>query len=212
MTPTTKKLLVATCLGLGLLAAACSGSSDTLNAAGKGQVQISMTTGSDATINSAGSAGLSTTGILAGAPAVTSGSHGHGPSLPDLASANVTFSKIQARTIDGTWVDVLIALPATVDMVAIRDGKTVELPAGLLPPGTYDALSVTITQVDIALVDGTLIAITPPAGGWTVEIATKRFEVVEGEATAVRLKFREDHSFKFVGGSIGFEPEFECHD
>jgi hypothetical protein len=196
---------------MGLLAMACSGTSSSLNSsAGKGQVQIAMTSGTGPTVNAVRSTGLSSTRTGAGLAAV--GASDDGPSISALKSANVTFSRIQARAADGTWVDVLISLPATVDMVAIRDGKTVQLPAGFLLPGTYDRLMVTITQVEIVLADDTLIAITPPAGGWTVEIPAKPFEIVEGQPTAVHLKFREDMSFQFLGGSIEFEPEFECED
>ncbi len=210
MSPLTKKVLVATFLGIGLLTAACSGSSDTINTAGKGQVRIAMTAGTGPTINPAGTTSLPATDTRAGAPSAAPNMDG--PSMSSLKSANVTFSKIQARNTDGTWVDVLIVLPATVDMLAIRDGKSVDLPAGFLPPGTYDRLMMTISQVDIVMMDDTKISITPPAAGWTAEIPTAPFEIVEGQPTAVHLKFREDMSFHFLGGSIEFDPEFECED
>jgi hypothetical protein len=210
MKPTTKTIIAAGFLAAGLLATACSGTSDTLDTAGKGQVNFALTSGAGSGMTAAGSAGLAAAGARAGAPPL--GASSDGRSLSHFKSANVTFSKIQARSADGTWVDVLIALPATVDMVAIRDGRTVQLPSGFLPPGTYDRLMVTISQVDIVLVDETKISITPPAAGWTVEIPTKPFEVVEGQPTDVRLKFREDMSFRFFGGEIEFEPEFECED
>ena len=210
MRPLTKQVLAATCLGAGLLVAACSGSSDAFNTAGKGKIQIAMTTGTGPTINSAGTAGLPSAGARAGASAVTTNMEG--PSLSSLKSANVTFTKIQARNADGTWVDVLISLPVTVDLLSIRDGKDLSLPAGFLPPGTYDKLMVTISEVDIVMMDGTNIAITPPAAGWTAQIPAKPFVIVEGQATSVRLRFREDMSFHFLGGAIGFDPEFEDED
>ncbi len=212
MRPLTKRILVTTCLGAGLLVVACSGTSETFNTAGKGQLMLTMTTGSGPTINAVGTTGFSSTGAGTGAPGVTTNDMGEGPSLSSFKSANVTFSKIQAQNTGGTWVDVLIALPVTVDVVAIRDGKNFSLPAGFLPPGTYDRLKVTITQVDIVLMDGTNIAITPPAGGWTVEVATRPFTIVEGQTTSIHLKFREDMSFHFLGGTIGFNPDIEDED
>ena len=189
-----ENLLLTTCLGAALLAVACSGTSASTQASGKGRIQIAMTSGSGPT-----------------ASAVNTVSTAETPK-PELKSANITLSSIQARAADGSWVDVLISLPTTIDLVAIRDGKTIQLPAGLLPPGTYDRLMVTITQVDIVLTDDTQIAITPPPGGWTVQIPAKPFEIVEGQPTSVSLRFREDLSFRFAGGTMEFRPEFECED
>ncbi len=208
MNPLSRKTLAAIVVGVGLLAAACSGSSDTFNTAGKGQVRIAMSTGTGPTVNTAG---MATTGTRTGTPSLTTNSD-QGSLMTSMQSANVTFSKIQARNSAGTWVDVLIALPVTLDLLSLRDGRNVDLPVGYLPPGTYDALTVTITQVDIVMMDTTKISITPPAGGWTAEFSTKPFVVVDGQPTSIHIMFREDMSFHFMNGSIQFEPEFEDED
>ena len=128
-----------------------------------------------------------------------------------LQAANVTFTSILARNLDGQLIDVSIELPATVDLLAMRDGdRNVELPIGVLPPGIYDQLVVVMSQVELILMNGTSIAITPPGGGWTVIIPVCPFEVIDGATATVQLRFKHRRSFDFDGLDWRFRPAFEC--
>jgi hypothetical protein len=128
-----------------------------------------------------------------------------------LQAANVTFTSILARNLDGQLIDVAIELPATVDLLALREnGRTVELPIGVLPPGIYDQLVVVMSQVELITLDGTSIVITPPGGGWTAIIHVCPFEVIEGETVTVQLRFKHRRSFDHDGLEWRFRPAFEC--
>jgi hypothetical protein len=128
-----------------------------------------------------------------------------------LAAAKVTFSSILARTLDGKLVDVTIDLPVTIDLLALAPGKEATLPAGFLPPGTYDQLVVVMTKLELTLGNGTIIAVTPPGGGWTAIVRMPSpFTVTAGQTTTVPLKFRWDRSFACHLERWEFHPEFEC--
>ena len=87
---------------------------------------------------------------------------------PYFATANVTFTSILARNLDGVLVDVNMDLPATIDVVAMEGerGRQIALPDGDLPAGTYDQIVVVMTNVEGVTRDGTTVSITPPGGGW----------------------------------------------
>jgi len=181
-----------------LLTAACSsGSGDGVLNSDQGQVRF----------------------VLAGeaaplAPAIRSDDdddHGGDNDHRMLQAANVTFTSILARNLEGQLIDVSIELPATVDLLAMREnGQPVELPIGVLPPGTYDQLVVVMSQVELILMDGTSIAITPPGGGWTAIIPVCPFEVMEGATVTVQMRFKHRRSFDHDGLDWRFRPEFEC--
>jgi hypothetical protein len=123
----------------------------------------------------------------------------------------VTFSSLLARSLDGVLTDVTVALPVTVDVFSLGNGKDAALPAGFLPPGTYDQLVVVTTEVELTLLDGTKIAISPPGGGWTSIVSVKEpFTVVDGQTTTVTLKFRKDLSFACGSGNWEYHPKFDC--
>jgi hypothetical protein len=165
----------------------CGGQGGT---AGKGQVSIVLS-------SSAASAALMS----------SQGDHHCG--APQAAS--VTFSSLLARTLDGTLIDVTIALPVTVDLLSLVNGKEATLPAGFLPPGTYDQFVVVMRSVELTLASGTVVTITPPGGGWTAIVRVAQpFTVVEGETTTVTLRFRAERSFVCGLGEWEFHPEFEC--
>lgn len=125
-------------------------------------------------------------------------------------AASVTFSGIVARALDGTLVDVTIALPVTVDLLALVSGERATLPDGFLPPGTYDQLVVVMRQLELTLASGTKIAVTPPGGGWTAVVPlAPPVTVVAGETTTIPLKFRRDLSLRCVVGDWWFEPAFQ---
>ena len=108
---------------------------------------------------------------------------------------------------------VTIDLPVTVDLLALVEGRTFELPLGSLPPGTYDQIVVVMSKVGLTTENGTLIEITPPGGGWTAIIRVVPFEVIEGETTTVNIRFNPRRSFKMLGDQIKFHPHFEVdHD
>ncbi len=210
---THRRLLV---LGFIVLSAlvlvACSGGATGTVLDGKGQLRIVVSTASGtaaASSTGGGSLAKSADGHLFSD--VPSPNHEH----PDLSlqAANVTFSSILARTLDGQLINVTIALPVTVDLLSLGTGKDATLPIGFLPPGTYDQLVVVMTEVELVLQDGTKVAITPPGGGWTAIVGVAApFTVVEGETTSVTIKFRRDLSFGLGGGGWEFHPRFDCGD
>ena len=140
--------------------------------------------------------------------AATTGAGGGGEEN-GITAANITISGASARTSDGTWIAVQGSFPVTVDVIALAtSGGTQTLPPDVLPAGHYDAIQITITAVNLALHDGTTIAITPPGTGWEVVIRVS-FDVVAGQETVVNLKLHCDHSFGFLNGEFEFDPEIE---
>lgn len=207
-----RRMFASVALVVALVAvSACGG--DGMDKAGKGRVAIVMSAagGSLATAGpvaglDGGSAASATPGLLA-----SNGSHDGCGADRALQAASVTFSSILARTLEGVLTDVEIDLPVTVEMLALMDGKVATLPAGFLPEGTYDQLVVVMTKVEVTLLNGTKVAITPPGGGWTAIVpVAEPFTVIEGESTTITLKFRRDLSFGCGSGRWEFRPTFEC--
>jgi hypothetical protein len=182
-------------LAMAALALAGCSSSDDPTAGGKGQVRFVMSSGS-------APAGAGSLSALQDAG-----------DWPQLQSADVTFTSIVARSVDGNLVDVEIDLPATVDLLQVVQGHEVTLPVGALPPGTYDELVVVMSSVRLAFDDGGEIAITPPGGGWTaVAHLQDPFVVVEGQTTTLDLKFRWWDAFEHEDGDWAFHPGFDCEE
>jgi hypothetical protein len=127
-----------------------------------------------------------------------------------ITSASISLSSILARNLDGQLIDVTMDLPVTVDLVNLIQGRTVELPIGSLPVGSYDQLVIVIKSLHIELSDGTTIDVTPPGGGWTAIVRVEPFEVVDGAVTTVNLHFRADGAFRWVDGELEFNPGFDC--
>ena len=125
-------------------------------------------------------------------------------------SANVTFSSILARNLDGVLVDVAMDLPATIDVNVMELGREIVLPDGELPPATYDQLVVVMTEVEGVLRDGTTITIAPPGGGWTAIVPVCPFAVEEGSTTVVALRFNLRQAFKWRDNRFHFQPRFSC--
>jgi Domain of unknown function (DUF4382) len=187
---TKKASAIVGTLALAAVTAACSSSNhDSTN---KGQ--LAMTLGATGTV----AAATTTSGSV-------SADHMQGPT-----AANVTIGSASAHTPDGTWVPIQGTYPMTVDLIALaQNGKTVTLPSDVVPEGSYDAIQITITAVNLTLQDGTTIAITPPGAGWEVMIQVA-FDVVAGQETMVKLNLHLDHSFSFLNGEFEFDPEIEC--
>ncbi len=183
------------------LLAACGGTST----AGMGRVSIVLSSNAS-TMTSIGSPGAGVTADCGDDP-------GWERCVAPQA-ASVTFSSILARTLDGKLVDVTIDLPVTVDLLALVNGRQATLPAGFLPPGTYDQFVVVMTRLELTLASGTKLTITPPGGGWTAVVpVSPPFTVAENATTTVALTFRRDLSFGCGSGGWEFHPEFECgHD
>jgi hypothetical protein len=176
------------------IVAACSSSND-MTQNGKGAVQFRMS-------------------ASATSSAVTSSGGGSGSTsdTPQLQAANVTFSSILARNLDGQLIDVTIALPTTVDVLGLASGGMVTLPAGFLPAGTYDQLVIVMTKVALTLADGTIVSIEPPGGGWTAIVpVTQPFTVVDGQTTDVTINFHAGGAFHWLNGDWSFVPQFDCH-
>lgn len=151
--------------------------------------------------------------VATGASSVSANSRSHESCEPGqaLQAASVTLSSILARTLEGILTDVTIDLPATVDLLSLGNGKEATLPIGFLPPGTYDQLVVVMTKLEVTLLNGTKVAITPPGGGWTAIVpVAEPFTVIEGETTTITLKLRKDLSFACGSGHWEFLPKFEC--
>ena len=174
------------------LAAACSNGSDAVLHGGKGAVHIVMSSSGTAPVAADVTGSGSTTG-------------------QGLKAANVTFASILARNLDGQLINVTIELPVTVDLLGLVSGGSFTLPAGFLPPGTYDQLVIVMTKVELTLADDTVVTIDPPGGGWTAVIpVTDTFTVTEGQTTTVNIKFRADSSFHWLGDAWGYNPQFDC--
>ena len=130
-----------------------------------------------------------------------------------LTSAEIQISSILARNLDGELIDIALTLPATVDLIALIQGGTHELPTGALPAGSYDQIVVVIKSLTVGLSDGTEVEVRPPGGGWTAVVNTDPFDVADGAVTTVTLHFRARDAFQVVNGELEFSPGFDCeHD
>lgn len=153
-------------------------------------------------------------------PASTDGSSPDGPALhgdfegehhnPFFASANVTFTSILARNLDGVLVNIDMDLPATVDVVTMEGGRQIVLPDGNLPAATYDQIVVVMTQVEGVTHDGTTVTITPPGGGWTAIVPICPFVVEDGGTAVVGLSLSVRRSFFWRDNRFHFQPRFVC--
>ena len=181
------------------LVAACSKGSDGVTQSGKGAVQFVMSASASASASGAAPATLAAT-----SPEVSSSDH------PPQA-ANVTFASILARNLDGELINVTIDLPVTVDLIGLGTDGSFTLPAGFLPPGTYDQVVIVMTSVALTLANGTIVTIEPPGGGWTAVLpVTEAFTVAEGQTTTVDINFRPGGLFRWLDGVWEFIPDFEC--
>jgi hypothetical protein len=172
-----------------------------------------LSSGADAAVVAdGGSAQLDqATGTLQDGAVATEGDHGHGHRRI-FQSANVTFSSILARDLDGVLVNVTMELPVTVDVLSLDDGKEIVLPEGALPAATYDQVVVVMTEVEGVTHDGTTITITPPGGGWTAIVPICPFVVEEGGTTTVSIKFMLDQAFSLRNSRYHFQPRLVCEE
>jgi hypothetical protein len=208
--------------GIALLTAACSGGGDMVGS-DKGQVRIVMTSTEDPL--AAGHTAPDSISAQSGSTVspILGEDHDHddddredGCACRRLKAANVTFSSVLARNIDGEFIDTSMNLPRTLDMLGFNDRGRIELPAGFLPPGIYDLILVNITKVEFVLLNDLKISIEPPLGGWVsrLEVRPRPFEVIEGETTTVLLRFYPHRMFKVKDGKFKFEIKdgFEIDD
>jgi len=128
-----------------------------------------------------------------------------------ITSATISLSGIVARNLDGQLIDVTMDLPVTIDLIGVIQGRTVDLPIGSLPVGSYDQLVIVIRSLGVELSDGTRIDVTPPGGGWTAIVRVEPFDVVDGQVTTVHLLFRAAGAFRWIDGRLEFNPEFDCN-
>jgi hypothetical protein len=203
-----------------LLTAACSSDGGMVNS-GQGQVRISLTSGDN--VAPAGLAEPGNTSSESGSTVVPtdgdrdeSGNTGDGSACDRLQAANVTFSAVLARNLDGQLIDTSMDLPRTLNMLRFADGGRVELPVGFLPPGMYDLIVVNITKVEFVLLNGLKITIEPPLGGWItrLDVRPRPFEVIEGQTTTVGIRFYPHRLFRVKDGKFKFDIDggFEMGD
>lgn len=195
-------------LALALVAAGCAGS-DGLLAPGQGRVRFVLGAG-DGAAAVGGPAAVEwldeTDGVLPANDALDG--DGDDRPHPRIKSANVTFSSILARNLNGVLLNVEMDLPATVDVVTLETGRQVPLPDGLLPASTYDQVVVVMTQVQVVLGDDTTITITPPGGGWTAIVPLCPPVSVTSATTTVSLNLEVRNAFFWMGNHFRFEPRF----
>lgn len=183
-------------LALVLAGAACSGS-DGMLAPNHGRVRFVL--GGDG-----GSAAVS-------GPVAVESLHEDGdqPERPFIKSANVTFSSILARNLDGVFVDVEMELPVTVDVLTLEGGRQIQLPEGELPAATYDRLLVNMTEVQVVLADDTQITVNPPGGGWAAIVPLcPPLEIEDAGTSTVSLALEVRRSFFWMGDRFHFAPRF----
>jgi hypothetical protein len=200
--PSGQRLALA--LALALAGAACAGS-DGMLAPNQGRVRFVL--GAD------GGALAAPGAVDVGAvqPARTGEGPGDGEHRPRplIKAANVTFTSILARNLDGVLVDVDMDLPVTVDVVTLETGKQIQLPEGELPAATYDQVVVVMKGVSLVLWDDTEISITPPGGGWTAIVPIcPPLVVEEGGESTVSLTLDVKNAFFAAGNLFRFEPRF----
>ena len=176
-----------------LVAGGCSSSDSVVGGSSKGRVHVVM------------GGGTSAAAAMTTAPTLHGDDQGR-----TIDSATVTLSSLLARNLDGELVGVTMDLPTTIDLIDLIQGKTIDLPTGTLPAGTYDQIVVVIKTLHVVLSDGTQVDVTPPGGGWTAVVPTDTFDVVDGQVTTVHLNFRADNAFRWVEGKLDFDPEFDC--
>jgi hypothetical protein len=127
--------------------------------------------------------------------------------VPMFRSAELTFSSILARNLDGVLVDVAMELPVTVDVSELETAHHIELPEGELPEGTYDEVVFVLRKVEVVLWNETRITIEPPGGGWTANVPLcPRVEVEGGDTTTVSLELQVWNAFFWYGDGLHFEP------
>ena len=161
-------------MGVLLLSLACSGGDPTRSGGGNFRLVMS-TTGGSSTLGAGSSEVASEAGDSGVALAPSNDNNSGGDALRRLQELNVTFASFLARNLNGELIDVNVDLPLTVDLLAIREDRSLTLPGGSLPPGTYDQIVVVMTAVELVLLDDTRVEITPPGGGWTAIIPGNKF-------------------------------------
>jgi len=187
-------LLAASALAL----TGCSSGGDVLDSNPGGRVQFTISS--------------STTAALTSDDDDDDDGEHHPGDKPRLTAANVTICGIVARNLEGQLIDVTIDLPVSVDLMSLDGDGTATLPAGFLPPGTYDQLIMVMCELELTTMNGTVITIDPPGGGWTTVIPTCPFTVAEGSETAVQLLFKPGRAFRWIDGRFQFHPSFAGDD
>ena len=124
-------------------------------------------------------------------------------------AANVTLSSVLVRNSDGVLVNLDLDVPVTVDVVQLENGRRIQLPDGVLPVGEYDQVVLVMTAVQGVMLDGTIVTIQPPGGGWTAIIPICTFDVAEGDTDVVGLNLVVRNAFsRGSTSSFHFQPQF----
>lgn len=195
---------------LALAGAACAGS-DSMLAPNHGRVHFVLGSG-DGAVAVGGPAAVESLDGSNVTTGVTDPLHGDddGPPRPFIKSANVIFSSVLARNLDGVLVNVDMDLPDTVDVLRLEGGRQVQLPDGDLPAGTYDQVVVVMTGVHVVLGNDTQLTISHPGGGWTAIVPLcPPVEVEDSGTSTVSLTLEVRNSFLWGGDRFHFEPRFK---
>lgn len=125
-------------------------------------------------------------------------------------AANVTLSSVLVRNFDGVLVPLDLDVPVTVDIVQLEQGRRIQLPEGVLPVGEYDQVVLVMTAVQGVMLDGTVVTIQPPGGGWTAVIPICTFDVVNSGTEVVGLDLMVRGAFSRGSDHFRFQPQFRA--
>lgn len=129
---------------------------------------------------------------------------------PDITAVWVSFSAIAARSADdGTWLDLGVDADMPMNLLDhVGPDNALTLATSLVPGGVYDAVRVTIDEVEVELSSGP-VTIPIPQGGTQVAVATAPFVVAADGSVTVVLDFLVDASFQVNGTSVDFDPAIQ---
>ena len=115
----------------------------------------------------------------------------------------VTIDAIYLRNEDRqTWTDNILTQPKTLDLIGLK-GREEKLAALQLPQGTYSAIKLVISQVQIVTAERTFtLTMNPPV---TVSIPCN-FTVLADGSVKMTLDFDADHSIGWDGMHYNFNP------
>lgn len=175
-----------------------------------GRVSFALAGADGASLATSGPVGVSAADLGGLLPGGTDATHGGGEDRPFIKSANVTITGIVAVRIDGSFMQVDMTLPATVDVVKLEGGRQITLPDGTLPVGEYDKIVLTIGMAQLVLFNDTKITIDPPGSGWAaVSPLCPPLKIENASTATVSLALEVRNSFIWRNDRFEFAPRFK---